>query len=401
MKNAIRAGAVLVAVLAFGPLAVAQADEAAQWFENGVKITSAKAYSSEGSFEIEDTGLGYKARCLTLEKGKVGALAAGTIESITSRSGEKVIACENNNEAACHGTVTMEAVHLPWSTTLSRVGTEIRNKVSNGGSGEPEWVLQCKSETEKSKENCNANTEATVENKSGGTVEALLEDLPNGQPCTTKKLIVRNGVEVVKLSSGAKLRVGPEGPGWMINGGQLKNAVTVVTKGRLTISDPGMVGSEQMARGQAMECATTGEELVGSGNLGEITHLTFSGCTSLHSGKKGLECSETEASAKMSAKHLPWLTQLVTSGGTTRQMVYEGSGGVPGWAMECKLTDGLKATDECSGKTSAGVSNVSGGVDETFEAKSEKLKCSLTSSTEGTIEGTQLLENPASGTLTF
>ncbi len=400
MKNIMRTGAVLVAVLVFGPLAVAQADEASQWYENGVKITSAKADTGEGSFEVEDTGLGYKARCQTLEKGKVGALSAGTIESVTSRSGEKAITCENHNEAACHGTVTMEAVHLPWFTTLSRVGTEVRNKVSSGGTGEPEWLIQCKSETEKSKEFCNADTEATIKNKSSGTVEALLEEL-TGQSCTTRKLLFHDGVEVIKLTSGAKLRTGPEGSAWMVKGEQLEKAVTVVTKGKLKVSDPGTTGGEQMVRGQAMECATTGEELVGSDNLGEITHLTFSGCTSLHSGKKGLECSETAANAKMSATHLPWLTQLVTSGGATRQMVYEGSGGVPGWEMECKLTDGLKAIDECSGKTSAGVSNVSGGVDETFEAKSEKLKCTLTSSTEGTIEGTQLLENPASGTLTF
>lgn len=396
MKNVMRTGAALVAVLAFGPLAIAHADEASQWYENGAKISSPAPDTGEGSFEVEDTNSGIKAKCQTLQKGKVGGLSAGSIESITSRSGEKAITCENRNEAACHGTVTMEAIHLPWSTTLSRAGTEVRNKVSGSG-GEPQWLIQCKSEIENYKESCNADTEATVKNKSNGTVETLVEEL-TGQPCTTRKMIFRDGVEVIKLTSGAKLRVGPEGPGWLVNGGQLEKAVAVVTKGKLKVSDH---GSNENGRGVAMECASSGEERVGPGSLGEITHLTLSGCTSLYNGKRNLECSETAPAPEMTAVNLPWYTTLVTSGEATRQVVYEAGKGVPGFNMKCKSTSGLVRNDVCSGNTSATMKNVTGGVDETFDAKSEKLNCSFGGAGEGTVEGTELLENPSAGTLTF
>ncbi len=397
MKNVMRMGVVLIAVLAFGPLAIAQADEAAQWYENGVKITSPKADTGEGSFEVEDTSSGIKAYCQTLQKGKVGGLSAGTIESITSRSGEKTITCENRNEAACHGTVTMEAVNLPWSTTLSRTGAEVRNKVSSI-SGEADWVIQCKSETEKYKDQCNAYTAATVKNKSNGTVEALVEELTGKLSCITLKMIFHNGVEVIKLNNGAKLRVGPEGPSWLINGGQVGTPVTVVTKGRLTVSDH---GSNENGRSVAMECASSGEERVGPGSLGEITHLTLSGCTSLYNGKKPLECSETSPAPEMTAVNLPWYTTLVTSGEATRQVVYEAGKGVPGFNMKCKSTSGLVRSDVCSGNTSSAMKNVTGGVDETFDAKSEKLNCGIGGAGQGTVEGTELLENPSAGTLTF
>jgi hypothetical protein len=399
MKNLMRTGAVLVAVLAFGPLAIAQADESSEWYENGGKITSAKADTGEGSFEVEDTNSKIKAWCQTLQKGKVGGLSAGSIESITGRSGEKAIACENRNEAACHGTVTMEAINLPWSTTLSRAGTEVRNKVSSGGAGEPQWVIQCKSETEKFKEQCLAETNATIKNKSNGTVEALLEELI-GQPCTTLKMIFRDGVEVIKLSSGAKLRVGPEAPAWMVNGGQLGTYVTVVTKGKLKLSDQGTNESEK-TKGPGIECASSGEERVGPGSLGEITHLTLSSCTILANGKKSLECSETAPNGEMTAMNLPWYTVLHTSGEATRQTIYEAGKGTPNFKIKCKLNNGLTFTDECSGSTTTAMKNVTGGVDETFDAKSEKLNCSFGGAGEGLVEGTELLESPSAGTLTF
>lgn len=55
----------------------------------------------------------------------------------------------------------------------------------------------------------------------------------------------------------------------------------------------------------------------------------------------------------------------------------------------------------CSGDTSAGAKIVTGGVDETFDSHSEKLTTKCLDATAETIEGTQLVESPASGTLSF
>ena len=90
---------------------------------------------------------------------------------------------------------------------------------------------------------------------------------------------------------------------------------------------------------------------------------------------------------------LPLHTNLVEVAGKIRDET-----GVLEYEITC--AGEIPFEDKCSGTTSAAVENVSGGVDATFDSKSEKLTCTPGGSSEGAVEGADLIGNPTSGTLT-
>jgi len=172
---------------------------------------------------------------------------------------------------------------------------------------------------------------------------------------------------------------------WLLNGRASETALTAASKGTLKFNVPKI----PIFGSSTVECASAGEARVGPGGTAEVTKLTLTGCK--------LTTHNWCSSVSVTARDLPWHTVLASSEGTTRELMTEGSKGAPGFAVECSA-GGFEAV--CTANTSAAVRAVTGGVDETFDSHSGKFSCTKGAS-EGNIEGTELLENPASGVLTY
>ncbi len=180
-------------------------------------------------------------------------------------------------------------------------------------------------------------------------------------------------------------------PEWLLNGKPITTPFSIKSKsvGSLLLSDLGAPGG-----GTAITCKGTDKGTVGPGAKDEVTEVTATGCTFEKAGS-------CESSKSVTAKgvHLPWKTELELVSGELRDMV-TGTSGEPGWAVECTVGGIFKITDECTGLTSTGISNVSGGVDAVFDAKTPFAKCSVGGANAGMVSGTDLNENPVGGTLT-
>ena len=181
------------------------------------------------------------------------------------------------------------------------------------------------------------------------------------------------------------------GPEWLLNGAAITSPVSIKSKsvGSLLLSD-----LKAPSGGTAVKCTGTDEGTVGPGALDLVTEVTATGCTFEKAGS----CTTSDrVTAK--AVDLPWMTQLELVSGELRDMV-TGTGGEPGWAVECTVGGIFEITDTCTGLTSTAISNVSGGVDAIFDAKTPLAKCSVGGANSGMVSGTDLNENPAGGTLT-
>jgi hypothetical protein len=176
---------------------------------------------------------------------------------------------------------------------------------------------------------------------------------------------------------------------WLINGRSIAAPVAVKSSsvGSLLLADLAATGGST-----AILCTGTDEGTVGPGNKDSITKITATGC-SFESGKNGV--CEASKPVTAGALHLPWTTELLTVGGKTRDML-TGTGGNVGWKVECTVAKIFKVSDECTSATAEPLmTNVTGGVDATFEA-SETASCTKGNSTSGMVIGTDLNENPSS-----
>jgi hypothetical protein len=376
-------GLALAVFMGFGALSAAGASASVWRNADGTEITSPVAYEAEGTIELEEQHFGNSYSCPFRQEGTVGAGAVGTI------TGKKVFKCTYLHGAPCEEAIEVEPTHLPWATQLATINNLLRNEFKSGGSGAPGWKIKCtKQGGEKRTEECPASKSTTAStalmNVTGG-VKATF-DSGSSFLCNIGTLVFR-GSEVIKKAGGGVLRV--QNPEWLLNGTFIEKPVTVQSKGTLKFRDAGSGGKT------VFECTSTGEGPVEPGSVRELTKLTLTGCKSV----EGTLCESSGLTVE--ARDLPWRTVLVTSEGTTRELISEGGKGAPGLKTKCKYPLIGTAEDECTGNTSAAVKTITGGVDEIFDTHSEKLSCTLGGAGQGTIEGTSLLENPASGKLTF
>jgi hypothetical protein len=376
---------VLGVLLAFGALSASGA-EAHEWKLNGVALTKAVSVAWTSTLKFEDTYHEMNFRCTIAYQGTVGPGTAGEITGITSTSGAKLIPC-TVEKGGIYGykTVELEAEKLPWKTTLVTSGSELRDSIagylwaihaSGGGAGSE--TNDCGAESSTAMRDYSLGVEATFDAESPTT---HCDNDPHGGLRT-------KGVEDIEASSGT-LSVEAENANakWLFNGSPLEKAVTVTSKGTLKLSDKETTGHKV-----TIECASADEGTVSPGGTGELTSVKVTSC-------KFIELGACSSEPTVEAKNLPWRTGIVTYEGTTRQYTREAGKGAPGFAMTCKTILG-KSTDTCTGGSSARVSTVTGGVEETFDSSSEKLNCTIGGTATGTIEGSQLLKS-ASGTLSF
>jgi hypothetical protein len=141
---------------------------------------------------------------------------------------------------------------------------------------------------------------------------------------------------------------------------------------------------EDMSEGVDVLCAGTGTGTITSGG-GDSQTAASCPAPVVDAGTCG--------SPIVTAVHLPWTTELLEpTAGTFVDDIKMGTGGNPGWLVECTVGI-IKVNDEC---TTAGGSTLlkneaNGTVDATFEPLPEAL-CTIPDTEKGLVEGLVLLE---------
>lgn len=157
MKKIHMVGLALVAVLAFGAMSVASAS-AAEWLTlGGAALTKAEAATTKGSLLLHNKkipalegGGELTVTCAGSFVGTVGPGAADTVTEVLGTKGEvNEVACEvtasTNSICKAGQKVVVKPVHLPWTTKLITVGTEIFDEAT--ATGNPGYGVTCVSIT--------------------------------------------------------------------------------------------------------------------------------------------------------------------------------------------------------------------------------------------------------------
>lgn len=198
MKKLHILGVAIVAVLAFGAIAVASASAAvtfllADWLLNGAVTTTKVPTSATGEILLEDRnalklGIAAKVLCSGILDGTVGPESEDEITEVLSLTGESIsLTALSGTFIACTGDASCEtphvwAVHLPWNTELElwEEGTEsgfVILILEKGTSGKPGWYVECTVLGTKITDECLAEAigGALAENETGGVLTEFLE----------------------------------------------------------------------------------------------------------------------------------------------------------------------------------------------------------------------------------
>ncbi|HEV3318902.1 MAG TPA: hypothetical protein VG053_04090 [Solirubrobacteraceae bacterium] len=347
-----------------------------EWLLNKASIKSSVPVAISGSIALKETsfGAGENMACNFTAKAKVMGVN-GTIESMSFE-------CTSTKCA----TATGVAENLPWAIELYEGGVvETRMRFKGAGSGEPKWRLNCAGALKNFWLEEGGKTTMVVHNLAGS--EGGVEAISDSQAHTFATLLGNEygyieSAKVKFTSTEGALSVSPPMQ-WLVNGETLKEAAATTSKGTLKFSDShGGIFDERVT----LECGVTGKGAVDPAAADEVTQWTLAGCKTT----AGI-C----VSPGVSAQNLPWHSELAIVEGSARDKIVSSGKGAPKFTLDCE-----GANDECSGSTSTAVENVSGGVDAIFDSRSAKQNCSRGGSGQGSIEGTELIENPSSGTLT-
>lgn len=107
--------------------------------------------------------------------------------------------------------------------------------------------------------------------------------------------------------------------------------------------------------------------------------------------KQGSCEAESKFVPKARPLHLPWGTKLKEEGKEVRDVLVSGTGGKPGWLVECGVAGILKIQDECvaTAENATGTSNSNGSVIGEFEEKanSPMAECSSAKKVSGLVHG--------------
>ncbi len=198
---------------------------------------------------------------------------------------------------------------------------------------------------------------------------------------------------------------------WLVNGEAVASALAVEASEELLLED----NKVPLVGKVAILCSSIMDGVVGPGGEGELQELLNLSKTAISlvalSGT-ALSCTnETDCeSSKVWAVHLPWVTSLEL----VEELSYrgfanisdKGTGGSPGWYVECTVL-GIKESDECVAEPTgaAEVTNVGAGVEAVFSTAFTELlefklaTCSLSKEESGTGEGNGIVTTNGLGTL--
>jgi hypothetical protein len=294
------------------------------------------------SVECEGTGL--------------GLLLPGGLDEQNSATPEK---CVRETDGACETLESVKAVNLPWLTELLSTETnETEDNITAGTGGEPGWAVECETALGKKTDTCTTDQGKTLLSQEGEEINAeFLKEVEKTEEATctegspkTEAGLITGLILLMALESGALVPVsaGLEVPLWLVNGSPVPaGGVTVdveVGPSLLLLED---MQSGPLKQATSVECEGTGLGLLLPGGLDEQNSATPEKCVRETDG-----ACETLESVK--AVNLPWLTELLsTETNETEDNITAGTGGEPGWAVECETALGKK-TDTCTtdqGKT--------------------------------------------------
>lgn len=380
----------LVVLFAVGAVASAAASAATpEWQINGKAITGSHEVNLEFS-KIKFGDLGHTGGAVVLKcEGAVAKVTlSATKDEIKSFS---IGSCEYEKNGACSATrPTYESRGLPWSTELYEEGEKVKDRIKSKELGkEVGYAWECSTTNGSNFDECTASELNTPMRTVIGGVDAEF----------ATKLTCSQGGKAMGLLEGVGLYENPSkteilsvteanAPEWRQAGAKLSAALGTKWKGMVKLTDKKPVIGGPVA----VECEETGEGSVGPGFVDEVTKVTLSKCVLKESGA----CNKVTA-VSMSAKNLPWLSELIVEEGTIHDLIIQGSGGkAPGYELKCSA-----GGDLCEGEAGAletGLTNVTGGVSAVFDGR--KLKCSKSLEKEaGALEGTHVIEATEGGKL--
>jgi hypothetical protein len=189
------------------------------------------------------------------------------------------------------------------------------------------------------------------------------------------------------VASSAALAATPE---WQFGGKAIKTALKV--EGRwsgetgstaLKLTDPKLK--------EVFTCETDSLNSISAKTV-ETTSVEWESCKISSGG----ECEPNHQPEEVPTG-LPWKAELYEEGGKLRERIKGSGGKAVGWSFVCRHA-GLFVGNECTAtELTAGLSNVTNGVDAAFDSLTPKLTCRTARSEEkgesGTLEGTELLED--------
>jgi hypothetical protein len=344
------------------------------------------------------------------------------------------IGCEfvPGKNGACGATAGVKAnpVHLPWGTKLTEKNGEVRDEVVAGTGGNPGWNVECLVDgVFQVFDVCEAerhNTTAVRANRAALTVESIFDKTTEEEEhaqCSLSKEhtgIVR-GTIAFKLRSGNRLWVLPEkittalrwvdcakvgegeghfgsgscttaGSGWETK--ELIGTSEVTSSGELTLEDnePAVGGPVAInCKGKGSGWVTNLEKKSEPGESG-ISEIAVSHCEFVP--EKHGECEES-GPVEIGPVHLPWSTRIVEREKEARDEIVAGTGGRPGWDIECDVEGIFKISDVCEAEVhntmSLRANRASLTMETVFDEKTkaeQMAKCSSGKKNSGLVRGT-------------
>jgi hypothetical protein len=122
-------------------------------------LVGSAAFKASGTIELKERSYGEGTFTCTFEQaGKVGP---GLVGEITS---DKTSHCNyvGGSGSLCESAVELQALHLPWKTEAPPVNGTLRDKILEGGGGQPLWWLKCKGSTGTYENDCQATTSMSM-----------------------------------------------------------------------------------------------------------------------------------------------------------------------------------------------------------------------------------------------
>ena len=159
-----------------------------------IALGESVATAGQGTLALQSNGV--EVECSGKVEGTVKSKGEDTVTNIFEVAGSKVIKCTLINGAGlCTTPVTAEAVNLTWDSQLLEVGTELRNELKTGGSGNPGWKVKCGNGLTNTCTAAKGNTAVkNVEVGGVGKIEDTFDAKTEEAKCTLGKGTVRKTV---------------------------------------------------------------------------------------------------------------------------------------------------------------------------------------------------------------
>jgi hypothetical protein len=340
------------------------------WQLNGKPTTEPVAVTMKGTVKFSDLAGGVVGGEITIEckiagKGYAGAGAADEVTQFTPS------AC-----LTTHGLCTSPGVtisDIPWHSELSESEGKLRDALTTGGKGSPEYRIAC--EDNPVEDHCSGATSTAIANVSGG-VDATFDGKAQRLTCTIggKNDGVIEGTMLVENPAGGTLTAADNPPqGWWLGGVLTTSVEWAKSSGTLTFTAKANRGGIV----DTVECKTSGEEAVGPRVAGEVTKWAATGCVNSHG-----DCP----TPGITARNLPWHTELVTVEGAIRDLITNSGKGTPEYELKCGSASEYEYA--CSWNASTAMENVLGNVDASFNE--ENRGC--TEATDSNISGKEVIK---------